>query len=66
MKRSGLSTPTDRVGKVFQVVDHEIRRCLICEECFSREGSRQHSDVVCHPHTEVQFSHTGIKEHLTA
>jgi hypothetical protein len=48
------------------VVDHEIRRCLICEECFSREGSRQHSDVVCHPHTEVPFSHTGIKEHSTA
>jgi hypothetical protein len=55
MKRPGLTTPTDRVGEVFRVVDHEIRRCLIWEECFSREGSRQHSDV-CHPHTELPFS----------
>jgi hypothetical protein len=47
------------------VVDHEIRRCLICEECFSREGSRQHRDVVCHPQTAVPCSRTGIKEHLT-
>lgn len=64
--RSGLSAPTDRVGKVFFVVNRETRRCLICEERFSRKASRLHSNVVCYPQRTILIRPTGIKEHMNA
>ena len=63
---SDLSIPTDRVGKVFFVVNREKRRCLICEERFSREASRLHSHVVCRPQPAILIPPTGIKEHMNA
>jgi hypothetical protein len=35
--------------KVFIALEYGVSRCLICEEWFSREGSRLHSDADCHP-----------------
>jgi hypothetical protein len=46
-----LCAPTDKTGKVFVVVEHGMRRCLICEEWFTQAGSRQHANAVCHPQT---------------
>jgi hypothetical protein len=39
----------DGVGKVFIVFSHGTRRCLICERLFTREASREHSEVPCVP-----------------
>jgi hypothetical protein len=55
MKKTAEYAPTDKTGKVFMMLGHGMRRCLICEEWFSREGSREHNDVVCYPHAESQI-----------
>lgn len=49
MKKTAEYAPTDKTGKVFMMVAHGMRRCLVCEEWFSREGSREHNGVVCYP-----------------
>ena len=38
----------DTVGKVF-MVDGEFRRCLVCDDLFTREASREHSAATCFP-----------------
>lgn len=40
---------TDRIGKVFIVFVNGTRRCLVCERLFTRDASREHSDVPCDP-----------------
>lgn len=39
----------DRIGKVFVVFVHGTRRCLVCERLFTRDASREHSEVPCVP-----------------
>jgi len=39
--------PRDRVGKVFIVFVNGTRRCLVCEQLFTWDASREHSDVPC-------------------
>lgn len=39
----------ERVGKVFVVVNDDTRRCLICDQSFTRQGSFEHSKFPCHP-----------------
>ncbi len=41
--------PTDRIGKVFAVVDQEMLLCLICEAVFWRFAARKHAKVPCRP-----------------
>jgi hypothetical protein len=48
-RRDTGSTRTDQVGKVFVVVSQRVRRCLVCEELFTRRASAEHSKVICYP-----------------
>ena len=43
------STHTDQIGKVFLVVGLDVRRCLVCEQFFTRRASAEHAKVVCFP-----------------
>lgn len=39
----------ERVAKVFVVVSEDTRRCLICDQLFSRQRSFEHSKTICYP-----------------
>ena len=39
----------DTIGKVFCVLDETMRRCLICDEAFTRQGAAEHAKRVCYP-----------------
>jgi hypothetical protein len=39
----------DKVGKVFRVLDENLRLCLICDEAFTAEGAAEHANVTCLP-----------------
>jgi hypothetical protein len=43
------STRADQIGKVFVVVGQEVRRCLVCDEFFTRQTSAEHADAYCRP-----------------
>jgi hypothetical protein len=42
-QRRVSSTRTDQIGKAFAVVGHDVRRCLVCEQLFTRRASAEHS-----------------------
>lgn len=42
-------TSADQIGKVFNVVGQDVRRCLVCEELFTRLGAAEHASMVCKP-----------------
>ena len=46
--RGAAGTSTDRVGKVFVALAHDMRKCLICDGVFTRQGAAEHAGVVCH------------------
>ena len=48
-QRDAGSTRTDQIGKVFLVIGQDVRRCLICEQFFTRRASAEHAKVACHP-----------------
>jgi hypothetical protein len=48
-KRGANSTRTDQIGKVFLVVGQDVRKCLVCEQLFTRQASAEHAKVVCDP-----------------
>lgn len=50
-KQMGVPANDESVGKVFVVISEDTRRCLICEQLFTREGSFRHSMVSCYPTT---------------
>ena len=39
-------------GKAFLVTSVDTRKCLICDQLFTREDSFQHSMVTCYPSTK--------------
>jgi len=39
----------DRVGKPFLVMENGVRKCLVCQQLFSRQEAFRHSRVVCSP-----------------
>lgn len=39
---------TDTVAKVFRA-EEGMRRCMVCEDLFTRDASREHSQVQCQP-----------------
>jgi hypothetical protein len=41
----------DQIGKPFLVVDQNTRRCLVCDELFSRQQASAHSKVGYSPGT---------------
>jgi len=42
-------TRSDQIGKVFLVVGQDVRKCLVCEQLFTRQASAEHAKVVCDP-----------------
>jgi hypothetical protein len=50
----GDSTCTDQIGKVFLVVGQDVRKCLVCEQFFTRRISAEHAKVVCSPIPRVR------------
>jgi len=48
-RRDTGSIRTDQVGKVLVVVGQRVRKCLVCEELFTRRASAEHSKVICYP-----------------
>ena len=57
-ERGAASTGIDQVGKVFVVVGQRVRRCLVCEELFTRRASAEHAKVICYP-TVPDVRHIG-------
>jgi hypothetical protein len=47
-RRDAGSIHIDQIGKVFAVVGQDVRRCLICEQFFTRRASAEHAKVDCH------------------
>ena len=39
----------DKIGKVYGVLDENLRLCLICDEAFTRQGAAEHAHVACSP-----------------
>jgi hypothetical protein len=62
MKRSAVYAPTEKTGKVFMMMEHGMRRCLICEEWFCREGSREHNNVLRCPQPQTAVPPTLMDE----
>jgi hypothetical protein len=46
------STRTDQTGMVFIVIGQGVRKCLVCEELFTRRASAEHAATPCYPRTE--------------
>lgn len=44
-----LRAADEKVGKVFVVVSNDTRRCLLCDQLFTRQDSFVHSKTTCHP-----------------
>ena len=40
---------SDGIGKVFLVASQDVRKCLVCEQLFTRQASAEHANVVCDP-----------------
>jgi hypothetical protein len=47
LQRGAGSARTDRVGKVFVVVNKGVRKCLVCEEFFTRRTAPEHAKALC-------------------
>ncbi|MGO9574317.1 MAG: hypothetical protein ACLPTQ_08320 [Terriglobales bacterium] len=45
---------TDLVGKVFIVIGQRVRKCLVCEQFFTRRTASEHATVPCMPGTKIQ------------
>ncbi len=48
-RRGADSTRTDQIGKVFIVVGQDVRKCLVCEQFFTRRASAEHAKMICYP-----------------
>jgi hypothetical protein len=38
----------EKIGKVFCVLDENLRLCLVCEEAFTRQGAAEHARTACY------------------
>lgn len=57
-ERGAACARADQVGKVFIVVGQRVRKCLVCEELFTRRASADHAKVICFP-TVSDVRHIG-------
>ena len=48
-KRLGAAAHDESVGKIFLVISKDTRKCLVCDQLFTREGSFRHSMTTCYP-----------------
>jgi hypothetical protein len=47
--KTGMAVHDDQIGKPFLVLGQGIRRCLVCDELFTRKEAPAHATVVCYP-----------------
>ena len=40
----------DQIGKAFVVVSEDVRKCLVCDDLFSRQASCEHPKVARYPY----------------
>ena len=45
----GTAVLADRIGKVFYVLDRDMRQCLICNGVFTRQAAAEHVENACLP-----------------
>ncbi len=45
----GAAVQADQIGKVFYVLDQEMRQCLICDEVFRGRAAAEHAGTACFP-----------------
>lgn len=50
--RPSSAIADDRIGKPFLVMDQDMRKCLVCEQLFTRQEAPKHANVVCQPRSE--------------
>ena len=50
--RSVAATSIDQIGKVFVAVGRDLRKCLICDSVFTRQGAGEHANVACLPESK--------------
>ena len=48
-RRETRSPGSDRIGKVFIVVGQDVRKCLICDQLFTRRAASEHATAACQP-----------------
>ena len=53
-ERGAACARTDQVGKVFVVVGQRVRKCLVCEELFTRRSASEHATVPCMPGNKIR------------
>jgi hypothetical protein len=53
-ERGAACARTDQVGKVFVVVGQRVRKCLVCEQFFTRRAASKHAEVVCLPEPNMK------------
>ena len=39
----------DQIGEALIVVGQDVRKCLMCDEIFSRQAACEHAQLLCHP-----------------
>jgi hypothetical protein len=47
--RTVVFASPEKVGKVFRILDENLRLCLICDEVFTAQGAAEHANVACSP-----------------
>ena len=47
IRRNADSTCADQISKVFLVVGQDVRKCLVCEQFFTKLASAEHAKVAC-------------------
>jgi len=62
----GTSTHADRIGKVFYVINHDLRQCLICDGVFPREAAAEHAGTVCFPSQQPREMGLSVGHHLSS
>jgi hypothetical protein len=48
----GTAIHADRIGKVFYVLDQDIRQCLICNGVFTCQAAAEHAGTACLDRTD--------------
>ncbi len=48
-RRGADSIRADQIGKVFVALVQDMRRCLVCEQLFTRRAASEHAAVTCMP-----------------
>ena len=56
------STRHDQIGKVFRVVGQDVRKCLVCEQFFTRRASAEHANTTCDYRVSRQVQSTADKD----